>query len=88
MAKNFFLQELPSEKEYEKNISGIIYKITNSKSSDGIYINYIGQPITQTLSDSNKALVISDSIPSSFVNNIFILLILLLQGLLRPLSFL
>ena len=54
MAKNFFLQELPSEKEYEKNISGIIYKITNSKSSDGIYINYIGQPITQTLSDSNK----------------------------------
>lgn len=54
MAKNFFLQELPSEKDYEKNISGIIYKILNTDSSDGIYINYIGQPITQTINNNNK----------------------------------
>ena len=54
MAKNFFLQELPNEKEYEKNISGIIYKILKSDSSDGIYINYIGQPITQTISSNTK----------------------------------
>ena len=54
MAKNFILQQLPSNKEYEKNISGVIYKIINSESSNGIYINYIGQPITQTLTDKNK----------------------------------
>jgi cytochrome c biogenesis protein ResB len=54
MAKNFFLQELPSEKEYEKNISGIIYRLKNSDSFDGIYINYIGQPITQSLTVDEK----------------------------------
>ena len=54
MAKNFFLQQLPLEKEYEKNISGIIYKVYNSESSDGIYLNYIGQPITQTLTQNNS----------------------------------
>lgn len=54
MAKNFFLQELPSEKEYEKNISGIIYRLNNSDSFDGIYINYIGQPITQSLTVDEK----------------------------------
>jgi hypothetical protein len=54
MAKNFFLQQLPIEKEYEKNISGIIYKLSNSESSDGVYMNYIGQPITQTLHNNNK----------------------------------
>ena len=54
MAKNFFLQQLPLEKEYEKNISGIIYRISNSQSADGIYMNYVGQPITQTLNSYNE----------------------------------
>ena len=54
MAKNFFLQQIPIEKEYEQNISGIIYKLSNTESSDGIYMNYIGQPVTQTLHDNNK----------------------------------
>jgi len=49
MSKNFFLQEIDSEKEYEKNISGIIYRVSGTEGQDGIYINYIGQPITQTL---------------------------------------
>ena len=54
MARNFFLQELPVEKEYEKNISGLIYKVINSDAEDGIYINYVGQSITQTIVDDNK----------------------------------
>ena len=49
MAKNFFLQELDPLKEYEKNISGIVYRLIGTESNDGIYINYIGQPITQSL---------------------------------------
>ena len=35
MAKNFFLQEIDSEKEYEQNISGIIYKVSGTKQEDG-----------------------------------------------------
>ena len=54
MSKNFFLQEIDVEKEYEKNISGIIYKIIGTEDQDGIYINYIGQPITQTITHNNK----------------------------------
>ena len=53
MAKNFFLQKLPVEKEYEKNISGIIYRVLGTQSEDGIYINYVGQPVTQTLVNDN-----------------------------------
>ena len=49
MAKNFFLQKIDSEKEYERNISGIIYRLSGAGEQDGIYINYVGQPITQTL---------------------------------------
>ena len=55
MAKNFFLQEIDSEKEFEKNISGIIYRLSGAGVNDGIYINYIGQPITQTLSYNGES---------------------------------
>ena len=53
MAQNFFLQEIKKEKEYERNISGIIYRIVGSGENDGIYINYVGQPITQTITVDN-----------------------------------
>ena len=54
MAKNFFLQELDPLKEYEKNISGMVYRLKGTENNDGIYINYIGQPITQSLNTSNQ----------------------------------
>ena len=49
MAKNFYLQELKSEKEYEKNRPGIIYEIRGKDSTqyDGIYILFMGQTIPQ-----------------------------------------
>ena len=49
MAKNFYLQELKSEKEYEKNRPGIIYEIRgkNSTQHDGLYILFMGQTIPQ-----------------------------------------
>ena len=49
MAKNFYLQELKSEKDYEKNRPGIIYEITgkHNTSHDGIYILFMGQSIPQ-----------------------------------------
>ena len=49
MAKNFFLQDIKSEKEYEKNLSGVIFRISESGEEDGIYINYVGQPITEQI---------------------------------------
>ena len=54
MASNFFLQEIDSEKEYEKNISGIVYRIRGTDDDDGVYINYVGQPITQSLEVDSK----------------------------------
>ena len=54
MSKKFFLQELKPEKEYEQNISGVIYEVTGSDDEDGIYINYVGQPITQTVKVGNN----------------------------------
>ena len=51
MARNFYLQEIPSEKEYEKNRPGIIYEIIGSGdiNTDGIYILFMGQPVPQTI---------------------------------------
>jgi len=55
MAKNFYLEEKMSEKEYEKNIAGVIYKIYDSNiETNGTYISYLGQPITQTISIGEK----------------------------------
>ena len=49
MAKNFYLDALKSEKEYEQNRPGIIYKITGHSEllEDGIYIQFMGQTIPQ-----------------------------------------
>ena len=59
MSKNFFLQEIKPEKEYEQNISGLIYEVTGTDAEDGIYINYVGQPITQTVTvDDDEYMVI------------------------------
>jgi cytochrome c biogenesis protein ResB len=59
MSKNFFLQEIKPEKEYEQNISGVIYEVTGTDAEDGIYINYVGQPITQTVTvDDDEYMVI------------------------------
>ena len=56
MARNFYLQEIPSEKEYEKNRPGIIYEIIASKDIDidGIYILFMGQPVPQLLNIENS----------------------------------
>ena len=55
MAKNFFLQEVDAEKEFEKNISGIIFRVNGAGGNDGVYINYLGQPITQSLEYDNQS---------------------------------
>ena len=50
MAKNFYLERKKNEKEFEQNISGIVYEIFDSNSeNDGIYIGYLGQPVSQTI---------------------------------------
>ncbi len=50
MAKNFVLEKKKDEKEYEKNISGIVYQINNANEEvDGIYISFLGQPVIQTI---------------------------------------
>jgi len=56
MARNFYLQEIPSEKEYEKNRPGIIYEIIASGDIDidGIYILFMGQPVPQVLNVENS----------------------------------
>ena len=56
MAKNFYLQPLKSEKEYEQNRPGIIYEISglDNPDLDGIYILFFGQSITQTLEFNNQ----------------------------------
>ncbi len=55
MAKNFYLQPLKPEKEFEQNRPGIIYEISglNNPDLDGIYILFFGQSITQTLEFNN-----------------------------------
>ena len=56
MAKNFYLQPLKSEKEYEQNRPGIIYEIygLDNPDLDGIYILFFGQSVTQTLMFNNQ----------------------------------
>ncbi len=50
MARNFTLKEKNNEIEFEKNIPGIIYEIYNLENhSLGIYMSYMGQPITQKI---------------------------------------
>ena len=51
MAKNFYLQELKTEKEYEQNRPGIIYEVRGKDKidMDGIYILFMGQSIPQRL---------------------------------------
>ena len=33
----------------KKNISGIVYRLIGAQDNDGIYINYVGQPITEKI---------------------------------------
>jgi len=49
MAKDFYLDILKSEKEYEQNRPGIIYEIIGHSDSleDGIYIQFMNQAIPQ-----------------------------------------
>ena len=49
MAKNFYLQKLKSEKEYERNRPGIVYEIKgkDNTSNDGVYILFMGQSVPQ-----------------------------------------
>ena len=55
MARNFYLQDLPSQKEYEKNRPGIIYEIFASGDIDvdGVYILFMGQPVPQIIDIDN-----------------------------------
>ena len=50
MAKNFYLEKKKNEIDYEKNIPGMVFQIIDSNTDqDGIYITYMGQPITQKI---------------------------------------
>jgi len=50
LAKNFYLEELNIEKEYERNIAGIVFEIEGSDNeNNGIYIVYQGQPVQQSI---------------------------------------
>ena len=55
MAKNFYLEKLKSEKEYEQNRPGIIFEILGKEdtSVNGIYILFMGQTIPHTLKMNN-----------------------------------
>tara|TARA_Y100000590_G_scaffold444605_1_gene575572 strand:- start:349 stop:1269 length:921 start_codon:yes stop_codon:yes gene_type:complete len=55
MAKNFYLHEVPSEKDYEHNRPGIIYEISGADSTkDGIYMLFLGQSIPSTLNVADQ----------------------------------
>jgi len=59
MLKNFMLKELIPEKEDNWNRPGIIYKISNSgTSADGMYGNFLGQPVSQKVSIKEKEFTI------------------------------
>tara|TARA_Y100000814_G_C12321202_1_gene398343 strand:+ start:205 stop:1323 length:1119 start_codon:yes stop_codon:yes gene_type:complete len=50
LAKNFYLEELDLEKEYERNISGVIIDVMGPDiKNNGIYILFQGQQINQPL---------------------------------------
>ena len=49
-AKNFYLEELEPDKEYERNISGVVIDVQGSdEENNGMYIVYQGQPIRQPI---------------------------------------
>ena len=56
MAKNFYLQEMASEKDYEHNRPGIVYELSglNDNSKNGIYILFFAQSIPSTLTINNE----------------------------------
>ena len=50
LAKNFYLEKLDIDKEYERNISGIIIDVMGEDlANNGIYIIFQGQPIRQPI---------------------------------------
>ena len=50
LAKNFYLEELNPDKEYERNISGVTIDVKGAdEENNGIYIVYQGQPIRQPI---------------------------------------
>ena len=50
LARNFYLEELDPDKEYERNISGVIINIQGpDQDNNGIYIVFQGQPIRQPI---------------------------------------
>jgi len=50
LAKNFYLEELDIDKEYERNIGGVIVEIIGSDiKNNGIYIVFQGQPLRQSI---------------------------------------
>jgi len=50
MAKNFTLNQKNNEKEFEKNIPGMFYEVIDLNDNVlGVYIAYMGQPVTQTI---------------------------------------
>ena len=56
MAKNFYLHEMASEKDYEHNRPGIVYELSglNDNSKNGIYILFFAQSIPSTLTINNE----------------------------------
>ena len=55
MARNFTLKEKNNEIEFEKNIPGIIYEVYDLENKSlGIYMGYMGQPITQNININNS----------------------------------
>ena len=54
MANFFYLEELPLNKEYERNIAGIVFQINgNDIDENGIYVIFQGQPVKQLISYNN-----------------------------------
>ena len=56
MAKNFYLDSIKSEKEYEQNRPGIIYRLKglNDNSDDGVYIQFMNQAVDQDFTISEN----------------------------------
>ncbi len=56
MAKNFYLDMLNSEKEFEQNRPGIIYELIglDDQSEDGVYIQFMNQAIPQEFEINNE----------------------------------
>tara|TARA_Y100001970_G_C14135733_1_gene804150 strand:+ start:81 stop:1208 length:1128 start_codon:yes stop_codon:yes gene_type:complete len=60
LAKNFYLEGLNPEKEYEKNISGVIINIKGKDvQNNGMYIVYQGQPVQQSITYNGNTFYIA-----------------------------